>query len=211
MGTHSFKPERPAADRAVGQTPWPRRGVLAAVASTAWAAATARAVGSPPEAQPPAFVRQVIADATLAGQGQLRLFGLKIYDARLWVDPRFQAEAFAAHPLALELTYHRAFSGAAIAQRSILEIRRQAPLSDDQADRWRQALTSALPDVQAGDRLTGLYLPGRGMRLWRGAQALASIDDAELARLFFGIWLSPRTSEPGLRSALLARGGAGGS
>jgi hypothetical protein len=43
------------------------------------------------------------------------------------------------------------------------------------------------------------------MRLWRGPQALGLIDDAELARRFFGIWLSPRTSEPGLRSALLAR------
>ena len=50
-----------------------------------------------------------------------------------------------------------------------------------------------------------MYLPQQGMRLWRGSQALGAIGDAELARLFFGIWLSPRTSEPGLRSALLAR------
>ena len=30
------------------------------------------------------------------------------------------------------------------------------------------------------------------------------IRDAEFARLFFGIWLSPKTSEPELRAALLA-------
>ena len=59
--------------------------------------------------------------------------------------------------------------------------------------------------MQPGDRLTGLYQPGQGMRLWRGNQELAMIDDAELARLFFGIWLSPQTSEPALRSALLQK------
>lgn len=62
-----------------------------------------------------------------------------------------------------------------------------------------------LPDVQSGERLTGLYQPGQGMRLWRDQQLQGTIHDPELVRRFFGIWLSPRTSEPGLRSALLAR------
>ena len=43
------------------------------------------------------------------------------------------------------------------------------------------------------------------MQLWRGEQLLGTTDDAELAQRFFAIWLSPRTSEPGLRNALLAR------
>ena len=135
----------------------------------------------------------------------MRFLGLRIYDARLWAGPQFEAADFGAHPLALELSYHRAFAGAAIAQRAIDEIERQGELTPAQAQRWRNALAAMLPDVQPGERLTGLYQPGQGMRLWRGQQALGAIDDAELARRFFGIWLSPRTSEPGLRSALLAR------
>ena len=71
--------------------------------------------------------------------------------------------------------------------------------------RWLKVLTALLPDVQSGDRLTGLYQPGQGMRFWRGEQPLGATDDAELARRFFAVWLSPRTSEPVLRSALLAR------
>lgn len=148
-----------------------------------------------------------MADAALAGQGQLRVFGLRIYDARLWVGPRFDADAFDAQSLALELTYHRAFTGRDIARRSVDEIRRQRALEEGQAGRWQAELARLIPDVQPGDRLTGLYLPGQGMRLWRGSEPLGAIDDAELARLFFGIWLSPRTSEPGLRKALLARAG----
>lgn len=154
---------------------------------------------------PPAFIQQTLPEATLWGQGQMRFLGLRIYDARLWAGPRFEATDFGAYPLALELTYHRAFTGAAIAQRSIEEIERQGELTPAQVQRWLKALVAVLPDVQPGDRLTGLYQPGVGMRLWRGSQALGAIDDAELARRFFGIWLSPRTSEPGLRGALLAR------
>ncbi|MBY4594106.1 chalcone isomerase family protein [bacterium BD-1] len=180
------------------------------------AVATALAGANSPEAgassgvsAPSQVVRQSLAGAMLAGEGQMRFLGLRIYDARLWVTPRFEAQAFGAHPLALELTYHRAFTGAAIAQRSMEEIKRQSPLAPAQAERWQQRLTELLPDVQQGDRLTGVYQPGQGMRLWRGSQELGAIDDAELGRLFFGIWLSPRTSEPGLRSALLARSPVG--
>lgn len=151
------------------------------------------------------FIKQIMGDATMAGAGQMRFFGLLIYDARLWVGPRFEAAAFDTHSLALELTYHRAFTGMAIAQRSIEEINRQGTLSPTQAQYWQQTLAALLPDVQPGDRLMGLYQPGQGMRLWRGTQSLGFIEDAELARRFFGIWLSPRTSEPRLRKALLGQ------
>lgn len=174
-------------------------GLLALVLAVAGVAAAEDA------SAPPAFIRQALPEATLWGQGQLRFVGMRIYDARLWVSPRFEAADFDAYPLALELTYYRAFNGAAIAQRSIKEIERQGKLTPAQAERWLKALTAVLPDVQPGERLTGLYQPGRGMRLWRGRQALGAIDDAELARRFFGIWLSPHTSEPGLRNALLTR------
>lgn len=168
-------------------------------------AAAADAADAAAEMAPPAFVRPALPGAALWGEGQLRFLGLRIYDARLWAGPQFDASDFGAHPLALELTYHRAFQGIAIAQRSIDEIARQGDLAPAQAQRWLAALSAVLPDVQPGDRLTGLYRPGQGLRLWRGQKAQGAIDDAELARRFFGIWLSPRTSEPGLRTALLSR------
>ena len=181
------------------------RVLAAAVAMGVAVASAGPGVSAADASAPPAFIHQALPDATLWGQGQMRFFGLRIYDARLWAGPQFEAADFGAYALALELTYHRAFTGAAIAQRSIEEIERQGDLAPAQAQRWQRALAAVLPDVQPGERLTGLYQPGLGMRLWHGQQALGAIDDAELARRFFGIWLSPRTSEPGLRSALLAR------
>lgn len=187
---------RPPSPRRPRGRPWAAALALAAVLARAAAGEAAA---------PPAALAQALPEARLHGQGQLRFFGLQVYEARLWTGPGFAPAEFQAHPLALELHYQRGFAGSAIARRSVQEIERQGALPPAQARRWQDALAAVLPDVQPGDRLTGLYQPGLGMRLWRGAQALGAIDDAELARRFFGIWLSPQTSEPGLREALLGQ------
>lgn len=141
---------------------------------------------------------------TLAGQGTLRFLGFDIYHARLWVSPGFQPDNYTAQPLALELAYQRDFTARAIAQRSIEEMRRVGPFTEQQATRWQQALQAALPEVKAGDRLTGLYRPGTGAVFQLRGRTVGEVADPEFARLFFGIWLSPQTSEPRLREALLA-------
>lgn len=138
-----------------------------------------------------------------AGQGTLRFWGMEIYRARLWVSPGFDPADYAALALALELSYLRAFSAQAIAQRSITEMRRVGPFSAAQAAHWQQALQAALPDVKPGDRLTGLYRPDRGVTFQLNGRTAGTVADPQFARLFFGIWLSPKTSEPQLRAELL--------
>ena len=138
-----------------------------------------------------------------AGSGELRFLGLAIYQARLWVSPAFDASHYGTHPLALELIYQRGFSAAALAKRSLEEMHRIGPITAPQAARWQQALQAALPDVQAGDRLVGLYQPGTGATFQLRGRTVGTVADPEFARLFFGVWLSPLTSEPKLRAALL--------
>jgi len=145
-----------------------------------------------------------LAGARMAGQGTLRFLGFDIYRARLWVQPGFDADNYGAHPLALELTYQRNFTAEAIAKRSIEEMRRVGSFSAQQATRWQQLLQEALPDVKPGDRLLGVYQPGGGAVFHMGGRVVGDVPDAEFARLFFGIWLSPQTSEPGLRAELIA-------
>jgi hypothetical protein len=57
--------------------------------------------------------------------------------------------------------------------------------------------------VRKGDRILGAHRPGVGASFWVNGQASGDIRDAEFSRLFFGIWLSPKTSEPSMRAALL--------
>ena len=151
--------------------------------------------------QPPATP---LSGVRLAGQGVLRFLGFEIYRARLWVPPGFDAGNYGAQPLALELTYHRDFSADAIAKRSLEEMRRVGSFTAEQATRWQQALQAALPDVKAGDRLLGIHQPGVGATFKMGGRVVGEVPDAEFSRLFFGIWLSPQTSEPALRQQLIA-------
>lgn len=139
-----------------------------------------------------------------AGHGRLRFWGIDVYDARLWVAPGFRQSDYAAHPFALQLQYLRGFSGADIARRSLEEMRRESPMSPDQAAAWQSGLARLLPDVRAGDRITGVNQPGRGALFLLNGKPLGELGDARFARLFFGIWLAPQTSEPALRAALLA-------
>lgn len=152
----------------------------------------------------PVEVARELPGAQWAGSARLRYFGFNVYDATLWVTPGFTAARYARHALALELTYLRALSGSAIAERSLTEMARAQDIAPAQASRWLTAMQAAFPDVRAGDRLTGLHSPTQGARFWLNGQAQATVADPEFSRLFFGIWLSDGTSEPQMRRALLA-------
>ncbi|GAB3481437.1 chalcone isomerase family protein [Polaromonas eurypsychrophila] len=154
-----------------------------------------------------AELQQALPQAQLVGKGRLTVWGFQVYDARLWANPGFAASSFTAQPLALELAYLRGFLSQAVAERSITEMRRSASISDEQADKWMAAMARVLPDVKKGDRVMGVHRPGVGASFWMNGKPLGEIRDTEFARLFFGIWLAPTTSEPGLRSALLAGAG----
>jgi hypothetical protein len=162
--------------------------------------------GTPAAAQP-AEVREALPAASLAGAGRLRYWGFDVYDANLWVAPGFSGNDFAAHAFALELAYLRDFTNDDIASRSLDEMRRFGPIADGQAAQWQQALRAAFPDVKKSDRITGINRPREGVVFLTNGRVTGAVRDTEFARLFFGIWLSPRTSEPKLRQQLLGQAG----
>jgi len=144
-------------------------------------------------------------DATLAGQATLTFWGFEVYRASLWVAPGFAASSFEQSPFALELAYLRDFKGADIARRSIAEMQRQSPMTPAQAAAWEKQMQTLFPDIKTGDRLSGVNQPGIGAEFWHNGRWLGAVRDSAFARQFFGIWLSPTTSEPPLRRALLAQ------
>jgi hypothetical protein len=142
------------------------------------------------------------------GGATMRFFGLRVYEIALWSPAPVPPERWAELPLGLELRYERALSGRAIAERSLQEMRRQATPTEAEAAAWLAQMQQAFPDVQASDRLSGRHEPGVAVQFYVNGQVGRRIEDARFARLFFGIWLSPQTSEPALREALLAAAGA---
>jgi hypothetical protein len=84
----------------------------------------------------PAEVQAELPGARLQGRGQLRFLGLRVYEARLWVGPQSADAAAWQVPLALELEYMRALQGPKIAERSLVEMRRQGDIAPAAAERW---------------------------------------------------------------------------
>lgn len=147
----------------------------------------------------------------LQGEGTLRWFGLKIYDARLLSAQRIADEKTLSQSFALELTYARAFSGVKIAETSLDEMRKFTRATPEQLQRWKAEMERLFPSVNAGDRLRGVYLPGRAAAFYFNDRPIGSVDDPEFAKAFFSIWLDPRTAKPELRKQLLGLAPASGS
>lgn len=140
--------------------------------------------------------------ARIVGTGEFRVFGFDVYNARLWSA----AQPFASdQPFALELIYQRRISRDDLVQASVDEIKRLSgtSVSAGQLAAWQAQMQQAFVDVQAGTRLTGVYLPGQGARFFVGQQLQYEVKDPAFARAFFDIWLDPRTRNPELRQQLL--------
>ena len=149
-------------------------------------------------------IQQEIPNAKLSGQGSFRWFGLKIYDAQLWVGKEgYDTNKPLAEKFALDLRYARTLEGKKIAQASDEQITKLGIGSAAQRTKWLEEMLQLFPDVSEGTHLTGIYLPQHGTDFYLDGRPIGTIKDDDFAHAFFAIWLTPETSEPQLRKDLL--------
>ena len=148
----------------------------------------------PPEAA-------ALAGAREAGGAAFRYLGLRIYNAKLWTaGARFDAEA----PFALGIRYARNIKGLKLAEESVKQWREMRYGFEHLHQAWEAEMRRIFPDVKPGDELVGVYLPGKGAQFYFNGKLAGAVSDQAFARAFFAIWLDERTTEPGLRRALIA-------
>jgi Chalcone isomerase-like len=164
---------------------------------------TVLAKNLPDPAKLPQEIKATLAPAQFTGTGKLSFFGLNVYEANLWVSSGFKADDFEDHAFALDLHYLRSFTAEKIAKRSIEEMQRLEKIPESKAELWLSTLSDVLPEIKKGDRLIGLHKPGTGVSFWHNGKRSGEIRDAEFSKQFFAIWLSPKTTDPKLRKALL--------
>ncbi len=169
------------------------------------AGAGATRAQAPAAGAPPPELANALPASRLQGRARLRFMGLYIYEARLWVAAAPVAADWTVVPFAIEIEYARKLWGSMIADRSLSEMRRQGDIAPDAAERWLTTMKALFPDVREGDRLTGVHTPGQGARFFLNGAAHGTPQDTAFSRVFFGIWLSPKTSEPAMRNALLGQ------
>jgi hypothetical protein len=142
----------------------------------------------------------------LLGNGALRFFGFKAYDAFLWVNgaiPASQNPLQSKSLFALEIVYSTSLNAQEIVNVSMLEMTRLKRMSDAQRKLWTAEMNKTFPSVKSGDRLTGVYLPIVGTRFFFNGKLISEINDTAFGEAFFAIWLDEGAKKPELRRELL--------
>jgi hypothetical protein len=178
-----------------------RRACLAALLGGVLLAAGPVARARSDMATPPELAKE-LPGAQLRGTGATRFLGMRIYDASLWSPAAITGDG-ANQPLALALVYARNIKGDLIVSSSLREMQQVGSFTDAQAAQWAKAMAPLFPNIKPGDRITGVQRPGESARFYFNGALQGEVADAAFTRLFFGIWLSPRTSDPQLRQQLL--------
>jgi hypothetical protein len=133
------------------------------------------------------------------GSGALKWLGVTLYEATLLApEGAYRPDGL----YALEIAYRYGFTRRQLARATLKEIEQlQGERGDREAliERFSQLFT----DVSAGERITGVHLPGEGADFYGPQGYLGRLQDPQLAADFFQIWLGARTREPDLRRQLL--------
>eukprot|EP00039_Didymoeca_costata_P002700 m.61985 g.61985 ORF g.61985 m.61985 type:complete len:169 (-) comp11471_c0_seq6:26-532(-) len=157
----------------------------------------------PVSSVPPFEVSKEIPNARLQGKAKLRYFGIHVYDIRLWSNTAVTQTNIDKVPLALELQYALPLAGRRIADRGLSEMQRVGILSNEKKEKWLQLMQQAFPDVQTGDRITGIHKGNSTTVFYHNGSKTQEVKELEFAKRFFGIWLGSWSSDPYSRDALL--------
>lgn len=136
----------------------------------------------------------------LVGEARLSVLFWNVYDSRLYTeDGRYQE---GRRPLRLEIEYLRDIESRALVEQTAEE---WAHLEVDHPDqsRWLDRLRALWPDVGKGDIITLELGSDNHSRFSFNGEELGTIEDPDFGAHFVAIWLSPDTSRPALREALI--------
>lgn len=146
----------------------------------------------------------------LAGTGIARYgYFIKVYAAALYAPEGVGAPALLSgeHPLRLEIHYLRELEAKVLAEAAEKVLERQLPAALFQELRPRiDRFHGFYQDVAEGDRYAMEYVPGAGTTLLRNGRPVGSVEGADFAAAYFGIWLGGDPLSEDLRTALLGTG-----
>ena len=132
----------------------------------------------------------------------------KGYAAALYRDRCADRDPLADTPKRLELSYYWSIGGERFGEAAEKLLSRTiAPERFAAIEDRLGRLHASFESVEPGDRYALTYVPGRGTELALNGRVLATIEGADFARAYFGIWLGERPIDEGLRDALLRRAG----
>lgn len=138
----------------------------------------------------------------LVGEARLKVLLWPVYDSRLYSKTGNYNPG--QRPLRFEIEYLRNIDASDLVLQTELEWEQQG-IVDPRRAQWLGTLLKLWPDVTEDDVLT-LHLDEQGRSIfYSNDELLGQIEDPEFGVYFLDIWLSPATSRPKLREALLGQ------
>ena len=136
----------------------------------------------------------------MVGEAKLEMLFWSVYHSRLYTeDGRYQEGRW---PVMLEIEYLMDIDSEELVSATEEEWRHLG-LNHPKQQEWLSQLLSKWPDVRENDRLAMLVTEQGHSQFLLNQKPLGTIDDADFSHSFLSIWLSPNTSRPALRTALL--------
>lgn len=136
------------------------------------------------------------------GEARLQVFIWPVYTSRLYsADGGYVA---GQRPVRLDIEYLRDIDAEDLLSRTQAEWE-HLNVTREQQQRWLARLAELWPNVTEGDVLSMVVDDSNASTFYRNGERLGTLDDPDFGQRFLDIWLSPDTSRPELRLALLGK------
>lgn len=135
------------------------------------------------------------------GSGRQMLWGIRVYDATLWVvGDQFTP----AQPHALDIEAGKSVSATTLIDNAMSEMRRLHLGDASQLAAWRGELTRLIPNVKSGDQVV-VFCPSEAVTLtYYNGRTQGEVHDPSLCSAIMNVWLHPASQNQSLRKSLLA-------
>ena len=142
------------------------------------------------------------ASLQLVGEARLKILFWSVYDSRLYTaDGRYEE---GQRPVRLDIEYLREVDADDLVARTAREWQRQS-IPQQVKQQWLQQLAQIWPDVSTNDVLSLRVDAHQRSTFYLNGEPLGTIEESSFGQHFLGIWLSPKTSHPDLRLALIGQ------
>ena len=134
------------------------------------------------------------------GSSDMRWTVFRIYNITLLSKSgEYQPEGY---PQALEIRYYRDIDKEDLVK-STGDQWAKLGISSSKRELWLPVLLAMWPDISANDTLRiEVDIDGSNTFLFNG-KLIGSVDNNDFSRAFLDIWLSPKTTQPGVRKKLI--------
>jgi hypothetical protein len=134
------------------------------------------------------------------GKGRHSLWGIKMYDATLWiVGPQWSD----AKPHALDIEPNRAVPADTLVKNAIAEMRDLKVGDESKLKIWQAEMKKIIPNVKPGDQIV-IFCPDDNRTVaYLNDSSTGEVDDPSFCPAVMSVWLHPQTKHQAMRKALL--------